>query len=107
MSEKQVLRNPVLGVDFGAGALKIYGRWGGIELPSHAAFAGRRKRQARVSGLRTLTPPMQVITGHGGFYLGLGSHDWGRPVENLADDRFLGTPEVAALFCSGMTTYAR
>jgi hypothetical protein len=108
MSEvNQLLCNAILGVDFGAGALKIYGQWGGIELPSHVAFAGRRKRQARVSGLRTLTPPMQVITGHGGFYLGLGSHDWGRPVENLADDRFLGAPEVAALFYGGMTAYAR
>ena len=67
---KHTLQDEIAGVDFGAGALKVYSRWGGIELPSHVAFAGRRKRQARVSGLRTLTPPMQVLTGHGGFYLG-------------------------------------
>ena len=107
MSEEKRVRSTILGVDFGAGALKVYGQWGGIELPSHVAFAGRRKRQARVSGLRTLKPPMQVLTAHGGFYLGLGSHDWGRPVENLADDRFLGAPEIAALFCGSMTAYAR
>jgi hypothetical protein len=108
MSEvNQVLRNAILGVDLGAGALKVYGPPGGIELPAHVAFAGQRKRQARVSGLRTLTPPMQVITQLGGFYLGLGAHDWGRPVENLADDRFLGAPETAALFYGAMTAYAR
>jgi len=39
---------------------------------------------------------MQVITQHGGFYLGLAAHDWRRPVENLTDDRFLGAPETAA-----------
>ncbi|MFN2232136.1 MAG: hypothetical protein ACK2VA_20390, partial [Anaerolineae bacterium] len=50
---------------------------------------------------------MKVITRHGGFCLGLGAHDWGRPVENLADDRFLGAPETAALFYGAMTAYAR
>lgn len=96
----------IVGVDFGAGALKVYGLPGGVELPSHVAL-GRRQRQARVTGLRAMKPPMQVITSQGRFYLGLGAHDWGRPVENLADDRFLGAPEVAALFYGGMTTYAR
>jgi hypothetical protein len=50
---------------------------------------------------------MPVLTGHGGFYLGLGSHDWGRPVVNLSDDRFLAAPEIAARFYSGMTAHAR
>ena len=103
---KTTLKDEIAGVDFGAGALKVYSRWGGIELPSHVAL-GRRQRQARVSGLRTMKPPMQIITPLGRFYLGLGAHDWGRPVENLADDRFLGAPEVAALFYGGMTSYAR
>ena len=107
MSEEGQVSSTILGVDFGAGALKVYGEPGGIELPSHVAFAGRRKRQARVSGLRALKPPMQVLTAHGGFYVGLGAHDWGRPVENLADDRFLGAPEIAALFYGSMTTYGR
>jgi hypothetical protein len=105
--ETRALAENILGIDFGAGAVKVYGCRGGIELPSHVAFAGQRKRQARVSGLRTRKPPMQVITNHGGFYVGLGSHDWGRPVENLGDDRFLGAPEVAALFYGSVTTYAR
>ncbi|MBN1139299.1 MAG: ParM/StbA family protein [Anaerolineae bacterium] len=103
---KQALRGEITGVDFGAGALKIYSRCGGIELPSHVAL-GRRQRQARVSGLRAMKPPMQIVTALGRFYLGLNAHDWGRPVENLADDRFLGAPEVAALFYGGMTAYAR
>ena len=107
MSEEKQLTDAVLGVGFGAGATKVYGEPGGIELPSHVAFAGRHKRQARVSGLRTLKPPMQVSTAHGQFHVGLGAHDWGRPVENLADDRFLGAPETAALFYASVTTYVR
>ena len=102
---KTTLKDEIAGVDFGAGA-QGYSRWGGIELPSHVAL-GRRQRQARISGLRTMKPPMQVITPLGRFYLGLGAHDWGRPVENLADDRFLGAPEIAALFYGSMTSYAR
>ena len=54
-----------------------------------------------------MKPPLQVITTHGRFFLGLGAHDWGRPVENLANDRFLGAPETAALFYGGMTADAR
>ena len=38
----QAVNGEVAGIDFGAGALKVYGRWGGIELPAHVAFAGRR-----------------------------------------------------------------
>ena len=107
MSEEEQLTDALLGVDFGAGATKVYGEPGGIELPSHVAFAGRHRRQARVSGLRTLKPPMQVLTAHGQFHVGLGAHDWGRPVENLADDRFLGAPETAALFYGSVTAYVR
>ncbi|MBV5325060.1 MAG: hypothetical protein J0626_07230, partial [Rhodospirillaceae bacterium] len=31
------------------------------------------------------------------FYVGVGAHDYGRPVENLDVDRFNGTPEMKAL----------
>ena len=50
-STKIALKDEIAGVDFGAGALKVYSRWGGIELPSHVAL-GRRQRQARVSDRR-------------------------------------------------------
>ena len=52
MSEMHILRNAILGVDFGTGALKIYGRWGGIELPAHGAL-GRRQLRAVIGALRT------------------------------------------------------
>ena len=51
--------------------------------------------------------PCRSSPSQGRFYVGLGAHDWGRPVENLADDRFLGAPETAALFYGSMTAYAR
>jgi len=94
-----------LGVDLGGGALKLYGAAGGIELPAHIASAGHRTRRARATGLRTLKPPMRVLTGGTGFYIGLGAHDWGRPVENLGDERFAGSPEVQALLYAGLSRY--
>jgi len=94
-----------LGVDFGGGALKLYGKAGGVELPAHIASAGQRSHRARATGLRTLKPPMRVLTGGTGFYVGLGAHDWGRPVENLGDERYAGSPEVQALLYAGLSLY--
>jgi len=37
--------------------------------------------------------------------VGLGAHDWGRPVENLGDERFAGSPEVRALLYAALTRY--
>jgi len=94
-----------IGLDLGGGALKLYGPSGGVELPAHVASAGQRVHRARAAGLRTLKPPMRVLTGGTGFYVGLGAHDWGRPVENLGDERFAGSPEVQALLYAGISRY--
>lgn len=98
-------QNGTIGIDIGGGALKIYGASRGIELPAHIASAGRRTHRTRATGLRTLKPPMRVLTGGTGFYIGLGAHDWGRPVENLGDERFAGSPEVQALLYAGLARY--
>jgi len=95
----------ILGVDLGGGALKLYGPAGGVELPAHIA-TGQRTHRARATGLRTLKPPMRILMDGTGFYIGLGAHDWGRPVENLGDERFAGSPEVQALFYAGLSLYA-
>lgn len=100
-------RTIVLGVDLGGGAIKIYGPLGGVELPAHAASANRRRRQSKVTGLRSMKPPMRVILDGNGFYVGLGAHDWGRPVENLGDERFAGSPEVRALFYGALAQYVK
>lgn len=98
-------RTIVLGADFGGGAIKIYGPLGGIELPSHAASAYQRGRQSKVTGLRSMKPPMRILMEGGAFYVGLHAHDWGRPIENLGNERFAGSPEVRALFYGALTLY--
>ena len=51
----------IFGEDNGAGADKVYGRHGGMELPAQVAAGTRRHRHANVAGLRTVKPPMRVI----------------------------------------------
>lgn len=98
-------RTVTLGADFGGGAIKIYGPLGGIELPAHAASAYKRGRQAKVTGFRAMKPPMRILMEGGAFYVGLGAHDWGRPIENLGDERFTGSPELRALVYGALSQY--
>jgi len=99
------MTNVLLGFDAGMGALKLYGPAGGLEFVSQVAVS-RGKRLGRMLGLRAAKPPMQVHTANGQFYVGLGAHDWGRPVENLDYDRLTGAPEMRALFYGALTEYA-
>ena len=93
-----------LGIDAGNGAFKIFGRPGGLQVLSQVATDGGQ-RVVSTLGLRKQKPPMQVVNGHGAFYVGAGAHDYGRPVENLDVDRFSGTPEMAALLHGSLTHY--
>lgn len=93
-----------LGIDAGNGAFKIFGRPGGQQVLSQVATDGGQ-RVISTLGLRKQNPPLQVVNGHGAFYVGAGAHDYGRPVENLDVDRFSGTPEMAALLHGSLTHY--
>jgi hypothetical protein len=93
-----------LGIDAGNGAFKIFGRPGGLQVLSQVATDGGQ-RVVSTLGLRKQNPPLQVVNGHGAFYVGAGAHDYGRPVENLDVDRFSGTPEMAALLHGSLTHY--
>ncbi len=93
-----------LGIDAGNGAFKIFGRPGGQQVLSQVATDGGQ-RVISTLGLRKQNPPLQVVNGHGAFYVGAGAHDYGRPVENLDVDRFNGTPEMAALLHGSLTHY--
>ncbi len=95
-----------LGFDYGAGGIKLYGSRGGIQLPAQAA-AAVGERLGKVAGLRSRRPPMLVTTERNAFYVGAGAHDWGRPVENLADERFTGSPEVRHLTYGVFSHYFR
>jgi len=98
-------RSATLGIDPGAGAIKIYGAGGGIQLPSIVSVDGGRTL-SRMAGLSQARPPLHVKTRGGSFWLGSRAPDWGRLVENLDHERFAGSPELQALLCGALACYA-
>ena len=123
----------LLGIDPGAGAIKVYGPGGGIQLPSIVAIdgsrtlsrtlapalshepgefpgprpAGRSGVNAGMAGLARAKPPLRIASPAGAFWVGERAADWGRVVENLDHDRFTGSPELQALTYGGLTRYFR
>lgn len=95
-----------LGIDAGNGAFKIYGAQGGQETLSQVAWNGNQKVVATM-GLKKTKAPLNIKNAHGSFYVGAGSHDYGRPVENLDVERFNGTPEMVALLHGALANYQR
>ncbi len=93
-----------LGIDAGNGAFKLYGAPGGLEVVSQVSTNGTQKVLSTI-GLRKSKAPLAVRNDSGSFYVGAGSHDYGRPVENLDVDRFNGTPEMKALLHGSLTRY--
>lgn len=93
-----------LGIDAGNGAFKLFGAPGGLEVVSQVATNGTQKVLSTL-GLRKSKAPLAIHNEHGSFYVGAGSHSYGRPVENLDVDRFNGTPEMKALLHGSMTRY--
>lgn len=94
-----------LALDLGAGNVKLKGAAGGVVLASQAATV-LGEVSGRAVGLRAGKPPLRVrLNGHA-FYVGVGAHDWGRPVENLDDGRFVvGSPELRALTYGALVRY--
>ncbi len=97
----------VIGIDPGAGALKIYGPAGGTQVPAILAV-DEGHTLARMVGLAQRKPPLRIRTDNGSFFVGAGAHDWGRPLsEDLDHDRFTGSPELRAVLAAGFTGYAQ
>lgn len=94
-----------LGLDPGNGAVKIWGPAGGLQLPALVAADTAGAGALRAAGLGTGKPPLRLRTDAGAFYLGLGAHDWGRPIVNMDHERFTGTPEMRALVYGALTGY--
>ena len=95
----------ILGEDLGMGANKLWGPAGGVATESYVAVDTRRAVSNELLGFRNVKPPLRVRTGGTAFYVGLGAHDWGRPVENLDYDRLNGVPETRALVYASLTRY--
>jgi hypothetical protein len=90
--------------DAGYGAIKLYGRHGGLELQSAVSTNGSRAL-GKMTGLKTTKRPLHIENACGSFYVGQGAHNYGRPVESLDFDRLTGSPEMLALFHGAMTHY--
>ena len=94
----------MLACDLGYGSTKIFGHSGGLVIASHVATDSRSV--VHHTAIKSRKPPMEIVTGEGSFYVGLGAHDWGRPVENLDLDRFNGTPELRALLYGALSEHS-
>ena len=94
-----------VGLDWGAGNVKLWTEGGGVVLPSQVAVAADGIQGGKAAGLRQSERPMVVRTNGHRFYVGMGAHDWGRPIENLDDGRFgIGAPELRALTYGARST---
>jgi len=93
-----------LGEDLGMGANKLFGAPGGLQVLSQVATNGTQHLMNTL-GLRHRQRPLEITTEHGSFYIGEGSPDYGRPVENLNFDRLTGAPEMSALLYGSLTRY--
>jgi hypothetical protein len=97
----------VIGIDPGAGAIKLYGPAGGVQVPAILAV-DEGHTLARMVGLAQRKPPLRIRTDNGSFFVGSGAHEWGRPLsEDLDHDRFTGSPELRAMLAAGFTGYAQ
>lgn len=93
------------GLDLGYGALKLVGRYGGIELPSHIATAGG-DIAADLAGIEAAERPLLIKTiPHQPYWCGLGAHAYGRAIENLDYDRLIGSVEIQVLLYAALTRY--
>jgi hypothetical protein len=99
----------IIGLDFGAGAVKFAGDAGEGHLLSQVSAADpRRKRVVNLdpTGLLKARTPDFLRADFGAFYVGPGAHEHGRPVEGLDPDRFsAGKIDTRALFCAAVAKY--
>ena len=93
-----------LAFDPGYANIKLFGSRGPLVMQSAIAISAGDKI-GHMAGLRVSRPPLCVRTNAGQFYVGEGSHDWGRPVENLDYDRLSGVPETRAIVYASLTRY--
>lgn len=104
MTQKYVeeAKSIIVGIDPGAGALKVFTKGVGIQLPSQVASDGSRLQHGQAEGLLQAQPPIHVSTSSSDFWIGTGAHRWGRPLETLDHSRFRGSPGITALFYAAL-----
>jgi len=90
-----------LALDPGYGNCKLWGPDGSTIMPSLVATDGHG--EIHDSAMTNRRPPLDIAIQNHEFYVGKGAHGWGRPVESLDFDRFVGSPEMQALLYGALT----
>lgn len=97
-----------IALDLGAGNDKLKGAAGHVLLPAQVAAAHEGVQAGAATGLKMTQPPLGIRLDSHRFYVGLGSHAWGYPVENLDDGRFMtGAPELYTVIFGTLSEYHR
>lgn len=96
----------ILGMDLGAGAVKIAGPDTRSMTLSQIATGGRERLADQIGLARRRAPPL-IRGDFGAFHVGAGSHHFGRPLEALDHERFTGKPDMRALTLGALTDYIR
>lgn len=97
----------IVGLDLGAGALKLVNCDGPLTTLSHVALNGAARVDQSALGFARRKKPLHISGDFGSFYVGEGAHDYGSPVERLDVDRFASAPDMRALVYGGLNLIRR
>lgn len=94
-----------IGLDIGTYAIKLRDQMGQSLQIGQVSIPGNFQVGSML-GMKAAETPMKISLSSGAeFYVGAGSHDAGRPIENLDMERFNGTPEMIALIYGTFTRH--
>jgi len=109
MSNPKIIQDPpaywLLGLDAGAGAIKLAGQYGSIELPAQISSGERAGISMALTGIKTKKAPMRITTKGRSYYVGVYAHDYGPEIENMTFEKLTGTPDMQAEVYGAFTQY--
>lgn len=91
-----------IGIDPGMGAIKIWDKMGGTQLPSFVSKGGGTS-YAKMIGASKGESALPVAFDGRTYNVGRNAHMAGRPIENMGFDRLKGSPEIKALLYGTLT----
>jgi len=95
----------LLALDAGAGAIKLAGQSGSIELPAQISSDERAGISMALAGVKTKKAPMRITAKGRSYYVGLYAHDFGPEIENMTFEKLTGTPDMQAEVYGAFTQY--
>lgn len=95
----------VLGLDLGAGALKLWYGTSGFQILSQVAYDNTARIQQGVFGFSRRGGPVRVVVNGTAYLVGERAHDIGTPFERFDPERFTGDDALRALVYAGFTQF--